>query len=80
MENNGYKGKVIENDDEKVDYTEKKQNREYGRSSITGRPNIEEISKRNAEAEKRERRSSYTVAGIIVLFIIVVIVLVYFFS
>ena len=50
------------------------------RSFIKGRPNIDEISKRNEEEEKRERRSSYIRTGIILLLITVVILLVYFFS
>ena len=50
------------------------------RSTITGRPNIDDISKRNEEAARQERRSHYTVAGIIVLLVIAVIFLVYFLS
>ena len=50
-------------------------------SSITGRPNIDVISKRNQEVEKREKKTFYTTAGTIVtLFIVVVAVLIYFFS
>ena len=50
------------------------------RSTITGRPNIDDISKRNEEAARQERKSHYTVAGIIVLLVIAVIFLVYFLS
>ena len=50
------------------------------RSTITGRPNIDDISKRNEEAARQERKSHYTVVGIIVLLIITVIFLVYFLS
>jgi len=64
------------NDNDK-DQTIKK---DVGHSSISGRPNIDEISKRNEAAEKQERKLFYTVTGIIVLLIIVVILLVYFFS
>ena len=46
----------------------------------TGRTDINEINKRNAEEEKLEKKSSYTVAGIIVLFIAFIIVAVYFLS
>ena len=46
----------------------------------TGRPDINEINKRNAEEEKLEKKSSYTVAGIIILLITLIIVAVYFFS
>ena len=79
MENNVYKGQTIEKDDETTDSTEKRKNREYGRSSITGRPNIDEISKRNEAIANQERKSFYKVAGIIVLLIIAIIFLLYFF-
>ena len=46
----------------------------------TGRTDINEINKRNAEEEKLEKKSSYTVAGIIILLITLIIVAVYFFS
>ena len=54
--------------------------KEDTRPTITGRPNIDEISKRNEEAVRQERRSSYLVAGIIVLLIMAVMLLVYFIS
>ena len=54
--------------------------REIDRASIKGRPNINEISKRNEETEKQERKSFYITTGIIVLLITVVVLLVYFFS
>ena len=60
---------------------EKEQRREDNRtSSVTGRPNIDVISKRNEETAKQERKSVYTVAGILILLIGVVVLLVYFFS
>ena len=46
----------------------------------TGRPDLNEINKRNAEEAKQERKSVYTVAGILILLIGVVVLLVYFFS
>ena len=45
----------------------------------TGRPNIDEINKRNAEEEKQDRKSSYIVTGIMVLLVVAVMVLAYFF-
>ena len=54
--------------------------REIDHASIKGRPNINEISKRNEETAKQERKSAYTIAGIIVFLIIVVMFLVYFFN
>ena len=53
---------------------------EDSRISIAGRPNINEISKRNEAIANQERKSFYTVAGIIVLLIIAIIFLLYFFS
>ena len=70
--------------DEKVDRTivpmQEKRPRENSRISIAGRPNIDEISKRNEAIAKQERKSFYKVAGIIVLLIIAIIFLLYFFS
>jgi len=54
--------------------------RENSRISIAGRPDINEISKRNEAIAKQERKSFYKVAGIIVLLIIAIIFLLYFFS
>ena len=59
---------------------QKKQPRENSRISIAGRPDINEISKRNEEIAKQERKSFYKVAGIIVFLIIAIIFLLYFFS
>ena len=46
----------------------------------TGRPNLDEIKRRNAEEEKQDRKSSYSVKGIIALLIFLIIVLMYFFT
>ena len=46
----------------------------------TGRPDLNEINRRNAEEEKKDRKTSYNVAGIMALFVIIVIALVYFFT
>ena len=70
------KNQEVEQGDKKIDFRQ----REYGRSSIKGRPNIDEISKRNEEEEKRDRKSHYMMMGVIILIIIVVILMVYFFS
>ena len=77
-----YKNLKIEKDVMKLALVEKeKQRKDNHTSSVTGRPNIDVISKRNEEEAKQERKSIfYTVAGIIVLFIIAVMFLVYFFS
>ena len=49
-------------------------------STPTGRPNLNEINKRNAEEKKKDRKSSYTVAGIMTLFTTFILVLVYYLS
>ena len=79
---NGSNGKsqTVEKIDGTVVPMQKEQPRENGRISITGRPNINEISKRNEAIVNQERKSFYTVAGIIVLLIIAIIFLLYFFS
>ena len=46
----------------------------------TGRPDLNEINKRNAEEAKQERKSVYNVAGVLILLIGLVVLLVYFFS
>ena len=69
---------------EKIDGTivpmQKERSKENSRISITGRPNINEISKRNEAIADQERKSFYKVAGIIVLLIIAIIFLLYFFT
>ena len=80
--NNGdnYKDLTAKRDEGTVVSEQKGWQKEDTRPTITGRPNIDEISKRNEEAVRQERRSSYMVAGIIVLLIMTVMLLVYFLS
>ena len=66
--------------DEMVAPKQKERPREKSRISIAGRPDINEISKRNEAIAKQERKSFYKVAGTIVLLIIATIFLLYFFS
>ena len=84
-------GDEVKNDDNDKNQTVKKyyeagtsvqkeRRREDNRASVTGRPNIDEISKRNEEAARQERKSSYTVAGVVVLLITIIMFVVYFFS
>ena len=75
MEND--KGQTIERNDEAVTSTQEKLQES---DTPTRRTNINEINRRNAEQEKQEKKSSYTVAGTIVLFIAFIIVAVYFLS
>ena len=46
----------------------------------SGRTDLNEINKRNAEEAKQERKSVYIVAGVLILLIGVVVLLIYFFS
>ena len=48
------------------------------RSQSTGRLNIEDINRRNAEERRQEKRSSYIVAGIVV--VVFIVIALYFFS
>ena len=56
------------------------QEKPQGSHIPTGRPDLNKINKRNVEEEKQDRKSIYTVAGIMALLMVVVLVLVYFFS
>ena len=47
---------------------------------LTGRPNINEINKRNAEQDKQEKKASYKVAGVAILAIALIVIAVYVFS
>jgi len=81
MEDSGDgKSQTIEEIDETIVPKQKERPRENSRISIAGRANINEISKRNEAIANQERKSFYTVAGIIVLLIIAIIFLLYFFS
>ena len=80
MEDSGNdKSKTVEKIDETVSM-QKERPRENSRISITGRANINEISKRNEAIADQERKSFYMLTGIIVLLIIAIIFLLYFFS
>ena len=78
MKNDNDKGHTIEKTDETTTFTQGYSKDDH--ASVTGRPNIDEISKRNEEDAKLERKSIYKKVGIVVLFIIVAVVLIYFFS
>ena len=47
-------------------------------SQSTGKINIKDIKKRNAEERRQEKKSSYIVAGIVV--VILIVIALYFFS
>ena len=76
MEEND-KGQTVERNNETVTSMHEKPQES---DAPTGRTNINDINKRNAEQEKLEQKSSYTVAGITVLLIALIIVAVYFFG
>jgi hypothetical protein len=78
MENDSDKNRIVEKDDEKTVTSTKEETDK--RSMSTGRPNIDDINKRNAEEKKQDRKSLYTIAGIVVLLIVVIVIAIYFFS
>ena len=71
------KGQTVESNDETATSKHERPQESY---ASTGKTNINDIHKRNAEQEKQEKKSSYTVAGIIVLLIAFIIVALYFLS
>ena len=79
-DNGNGKSQTVEKIDEEIVPMQKERPRENSRISIAGRPNINEISKRNEAIANQERKSFYTVVGIIVLLIIAIVFLLYFFS
>jgi len=67
------KSQTVEKIDETIVPTQKERPRENSRIFIAGRPDINEISKRNEAIANQERKSFYKVVGIIVLLIIAII-------
>ena len=81
MEDSGNgKSQTVEKIDGAIVPMQKERPRENSRIYIAGRPNINEMSKRNEAIANQERKSFYMVAGIIVFLIIAIIFLLYFFS
>jgi len=71
------------NDETKMsvqDSWQKKEEKRDNYTSVTGRPNIDAISKRNEEVAIQEKKSLYAVIGIITLLITGIFLLVYFFG
>ena len=72
------------NDETKVsvqkNWQHKEEEKDNHTTSITGRPNIDVISKRNEEVAKQEKKSLYVAIGIIILLITGILILVYFFA
>ena len=75
MEND--KDQTVEKDDETVTST---QEGTQETSTVTEKPNIDVITARNEEEAKRDRKSSYKIAGIVVLLVVIVMIIIYFFS
>ena len=75
MEN--YKDKLLNKNDENAKST---QGRPQLSQMSSGRININDINKRNAEQEKQEKNSSYIVSGIIALLIAFIVIVMYFFN
>ena len=78
MQNDSDKDRIFKKDDEKTVIST--QEGTDKRPTSTGRPNIDDINKRNAEEKKQDRKSSYTIAGIVVLLVAVIVIAIYFFS
>ena len=78
MENDRDKDRIVDKGDEKTMTSTKEETNK--RSMSTGRPNIDDINKRNAEEKKQDRKSTYTIAGIVVLLIAVIVISIYFLS
>ena len=77
MENDNDKHLTVEKDDETVTSTREGVQET---STLTGRPNIDVITARNEEEAKRDRKSSYKIAGIVALLVVIVMIAIYFFS
>jgi len=73
MENN--RDQIDEKNNKTITWT--KENAQE-RSQSTGRVNIEDINRRNAEERRQEKKSSYIVAGIVV--VVLIVIALYFFS
>ena len=69
--------KTVKKNDEIVTSTQERLQESY---APTGRPNINEINKRNAEQDKQEKKASYKVAGAAILAIVLIVIAVYVFS
>ncbi len=67
MENN--RDQMDEKNNETITLT---QENAQERSQSTGRTNIEDINRRNAEERRQEKKTSYIVAGIVVVIFIVI--------
>ena len=78
MENDRDKDRIVDKGDEKTMTSTKEETNK--RSMSTGRPNIDDITKRNEEEKKQDRKSTYTIAGIVVLLIAVIVIAIYFLS
>ena len=77
MENDNDKHLTVEKDDETVTSTREGVQET---STLTGRPNIDVITARNEEEAKRDRKSSYKIAGIVALLVVIVMIVIYFFG
>ena len=71
------KEQTVKRNDETVTFAQHKP-QEY--HTPTGRININDINKRNAEQEKQEKKSSYILVGIIAFLVVFIVVALYFLS
>ena len=68
---------TVESNDETETSTYERPQESY---APTGRVDINDINKRNAEQEKQEKKSSYILVGIIALSVVFIVVALYFLS
>ena len=71
------KGQAVERSDEIINSTHE---RPQGSYASTGRTDINEINKRNAEQEIQKKKSSYKAAGMVIFAIALIVIVIYAFS
>ena len=71
------KSQAVERSNETITSKHERPQESY---ASTGRPDINEINKRNAEQDKQEQKASYKVAGMVILAIVLIVIAVYAFS
>ena len=71
------KGQAVARSDETINSMHERPQESY---ALTGRTDINEINKRNAEQEIQEKKSSYKAAGMVIFAIALIVIAIYAFS
>ena len=71
------KGQAVARSDETINSMHERPQESY---ALTGRTDINEINKRNAEQEKQEKKSSYKAVGILIFAMALIVIVIYAFS